>query len=133
MLEKIKEYVEYRQNFPELPLEEIGEILGGIFRELTDLGICPLGLIQSGVDPGKWRGEIDKEKLRRQKDRVNNMAVAVGKTEKSVGKIPTKFDHITMYRTAPGVYVLGRVRRAQELHAQANAVKNGGNQTFTEK
>ena len=123
MLEKIKEYVEYRQNFPELPIEEIGEIIGGIFRDL-------LGLIQSGVDPGKWRGEIDKEKLRRRKDRVNNMAAAVGVSDREIEGIPTKFDHITMYRTAPGVYVLGRGRRAQELHAQANAVKNGGNQKF---
>lgn len=136
MKEYLALFVKYKAIFPD---EKDGVILSiiekelkgecSVLRQAIDLGVCLIRGVGSGTQIDRIKRGIALELALREKIRVNNNSIALSK-----GK-PCP-DHVNAFRSDPHPYTLDRYKRAiaeGEKLAQANAVKNGGNQSFGEK
>jgi len=130
-------YVKYKASFPE---ESDTTILSIVEKELSEkspilrrgveLGVSLVRGVGSGTHEARVRRAIALETALREKTRVTNNSLAVSRGDLCEYDNPVK--------TAGTPYEFERIRTKKEdipalLRAQANAVKHGGNQTFTEK
>lgn len=152
MFDHIDTYLELREKQGGYSLSELGELVrfehGGdpLFDRLIELNIDPadLGVISIPI----VKAVIRKEEIARERIRVNNRLVALGKDKvivkpaEKVGRrkvserVKCRSNFEEMFVCAHHPYNLARIEKARiigEKLAQANAAKNGGNQTFAEK
>lgn len=152
MFEHIDLYLEMRDSLGNFSLPDLAtlvrEELGGdlLFDRMVELSIDPADLREISIPIVK--DAIRKEEIARERIRVNNRLVALGKDReiilppKKVGRrkvsehVKCRAEHVEMFPCDAHPYTLDRLKRAirtGEILAQANAAKNGGNQTFAEK
>jgi len=148
MFDHFDTYLELRKG-GSYSLSELGELVriehGGdpLFDRLIDLGIDPgeIGVVSIPI----VKAVIRKEEIAREKIRINNRLVALSKDREIVKpaekvgrrkvseRVKCRAKHVEMFPCAQHPYNLARIEKARiigEKLAQANAAKNGGNQTY---
>lgn len=94
-------------------------------REAVYLGVDILNGHGNGRIDARFREAVMVARNQKEKDRVHNACVSLAKGKPS--------DHVSSFRTVGSPHVLAKVKawhEESERLAQANAAKNGGNQSY---